>query len=97
MVVLAPVIAIYFHTSSVVGPWLAVGSVAIGIGAGVAMFFRNALRSAQAGIQRRAIALPALVLLVVQMAILVQLIALASPILPQHTVFEGGFDHLIGR
>jgi hypothetical protein len=93
---LAPLVALYDQTSVLVGSRIAVGSAILALLVGAAVLTRNLLRQRPPGTRRRAALFPAGVLVVVQLATLLQLIALASPILPHDTPFEGGVDQLIG-
>ena len=97
MAVLAPIVAIYYHTSSAVGSYLALVSVGVAVLVGALLLMRGALRRAPTGTSRAIIALPSAILLVLQLAAMLQFIALASPILPDGSVFDGGFDGLLQR
>jgi hypothetical protein len=92
LAVLAPVVALYTHTSVLVGGRLALGSVLLAIAVATLMFVRHVRRQAPAG---GATLLPVMVLVVLLLATLVQLVALASPILPEATPFDGGIDRLL--
>jgi lysylphosphatidylglycerol synthetase-like protein (DUF2156 family) len=93
---LAPLVALYDQTSVTIGSRIAVGSAILALLVGVAVLARNVLRRRPPGTRRRAAIFPASVLVLMQLATLLQLIALASPILPHDTPFEGGVDQLIG-
>ena len=95
MAVLAPLVALYYHSSSWAGPALGMGSVFLAITVGAAIFVRNLVLRVPAEVARWTVVLPAVVLLAMQLASLVQLVAIASPILPEITVFDGGIDRII--
>lgn len=90
---LAPLVAIYYHTSAKAGIPLAVGSVFVSL-ATAAMLFASSVAKRLDG-QRGASLLAVVILVAVFLAALLQFIALASPIIGLHgTALEGGFDGL---
>lgn len=95
--VLSPLVALYYHTSAWAGPFLGMGSAFLALGTAGFVFVRGALRRRNATTQPAALALPAIVMVVMNAACLLQLVALASPILPEATIFEGGVDGVIAR
>lgn len=95
--VLSPLVAVYYHTSAWAGPMLGMGSVFAAILVATVVFARNVLRAVPEGTSKAAMLLPVAIFLGIQLATMVQLIALASPILPEVTVFDGGVDHMLGR
>src|SRR5690606_5481007 len=95
--VLSPLVAVYYHTSAWAGPMLGMGSVFAALLVATVVFARNVLRAVPVGPSRAAMLLPVAIFLAIQLATMVQLIALASPILPEVTVFDGGVDHMLGR
>ena len=97
MVVLAPLVAIYYHTSSWAGPMLGLGSAMLGVGIGALVFTRVALRATppRAGRGRMMFAIGTFT--VVKLAMMLQLIAIMAPILPQASTFDGGIDALVER
>ncbi len=94
---LAPIVGIYYHTSAEVGAKLAIGSVFVALGAGALIMVRNALHQLPAGMQAKKIALPLGVFAVVLLAAMLQFVALASPVLPSPSVFDGGIDGILLR
>lgn len=92
--VVAPVVAIYYQTSAWAGPYLGMGSVFVAIGVAALLFFRNALRDVPAS-EQGARLVPKIVLAVFTLAVLPQMIALASPILPETTIFDKGVDTVV--
>jgi hypothetical protein len=105
LAVLSPLVALYYHSSIWAGPMLGQGSAILALVVGFVIFVRAMIGRAQADAAkqdeppRAILALPVAVLAVVQVAMLVQLIALASPILPERTIFSHGIDHIadVGR
>lgn len=95
--VLSPLVAVYYHTSAWAGPMLGMGSVFAALLVATVVFARNVLRAVPLGTSKAAMLLPVAIFLAIQLATMVQLIALASPILPEVTVFDGGVDHMLGR
>jgi hypothetical protein len=95
MAVLAPLVALYYHSSSWAGPALGLASAFLAIAVGAVIFMRNIFLRVPAEVARWTVVLPAVVLLAMQLASLVQLIAIASPILPEITVFDGGIDRIV--
>lgn len=97
MAVMAPVVALYYHSSAWAGPFLGMGSVWTAIAVGAVIFVRNALHRASAGARKRDVFFPVAVTAVMHLAVMMQLVALAAPILPELTVFDGGIDQLMSR
>jgi Kef-type K+ transport system membrane component KefB len=95
--VLAPLVAIYYHTSARFGVLLAVGSVVAALAVGTFVLRRNLARRAPDTVSRKGLAVTAVVMMLLLCAGLVQFIALASPILAAPTAFDGGIDALIPR
>lgn len=94
LAVTAPLVALYYHTSVWAGPYLAMGSVAISIVVASLLFARGAVRRATTDRERTMIMLPVFVTIGFQLATMLQLVALASPILPETTMFDTGVDVL---
>lgn len=126
LAVLAPLVALYYQTSSWLGPALAMGAAAVATLTGTVIAARAvltraklpdvdcldedeeeavspAVRRAQRRnlnrgrrTARRTALAPLMVMSVVQLATLAQLIAVASPILSEETVFDGGLETILG-
>lgn len=99
---LAPLVAIYYHTSSKAGVPIALGSVFVALATATLLFVRAVARrvreQAGAGKQGRAGSLVAVAVLVTLfVAALAQYVALASPIIGEGTAFDGGVDTMFGR
>jgi len=100
---LAPLVAIYYHTSSKAGVPIALGSVFVALGTATLLFGRAVGRrvlantgSATSG--RAASLLAVIVLVTLFVAALMQYVAVASPIIGEvGTRFDGGFDTVFGR
>jgi len=92
LAVLAPVVALYYESSQWAGPVLAQLVIALSFLSGLVVFARSVL--ARAGENRRSLVLPIAAFNVIQIATLLQLIALVSPILPEHTHADRGIDGL---
>lgn len=89
---LAPLVAIYYHTSSKAGLPLALGSVFVSLATASLLFARAVVRQL-AGHPRRTSSLIAVSILVVLfLAALLQFVGMASPIIDAGTRFDGGFD-----
>lgn len=97
LAVLSPVVALYYHSSASAGPVLALGSVFLSLVVATLVFFRAVTRPSEDGPRSFAALMPVGVVVVMQLVTLLQLIALASPILPETTVFDGGIDELVTR
>ena len=95
--VLSPLVALYYHTSAWAGPFLGMGSSFLALGVAAFVFVRATLRRRRPGTEAGALAVPTVVMLLMNAACLLQLVALASPILPEATIFEGGVDGVIAR
>ncbi|MFN0252460.1 MAG: hypothetical protein ACKV2T_36625 [Kofleriaceae bacterium] len=94
---LAPLVAIYYHTSSRAGVPLALGSVFVALGTATLLFAR-AVKSKLGDGQRIASLIPVIILVALFSAALMQFVALASPIIgTAGTVFDGGFDAVFTR
>ncbi len=94
---LSPVVALYYHTSGSMGGPLAMGVICVSVALGLFNVARNVARRRPEGVRTRAIALPLVAIMTVQLASLVQFIHIASPILPEVTVFDGGIDAMVGN
>jgi hypothetical protein len=94
LAVLAPLVALYYHSSAWAGPVLGMGSAMLALGAGTIMFVRGVVRRLEPGATKGAVLLPVTVVLGMQLATLLQLGALAAPIFPERTPFSGGIDHV---
>jgi hypothetical protein len=93
LAVLAPVVTLYYASSAWAGPVLAQAAIALGLLTGIVVFARGVLRRMQGA--RRSVVLPLVVFKVMQIATLLQLIALVSPILPERTSFDRGIDRAL--
>jgi hypothetical protein len=97
MAALSPLIPLYYHTSEWAGPTLGLASTFTALAVGTLVFIRGVVRRAPKEARGIGLALPMVVVVVMQLASLVQFIAVASPILPETTVFDGGIDRMVGR
>jgi hypothetical protein len=94
---LAPLVAIYYHTSSKAGVPLALGSVFMALATATLLFARAVGRKVAGQPSRMASLIPVVILVVLFSAALMQFVALASPIIGSVTPFNGGFDTVFGR
>lgn len=94
---LAPLVALYYHTTGYLGGALALGVGGLAFLVGMITVVRAVLSRAAVETGRWAVALPLLVLCTTQTLALVQFIHVASPILPEVTVFDGGIDAMVDR
>jgi hypothetical protein len=92
LAVLGPVVALYYESSQWAGPVLAQIAIAVALAAGTIVFSRSVMARLEK--DRRTVVLPIAVFKVIQIATLLQLIALVSPILPEHTHADRGIDGL---
>lgn len=95
LAVISPLVALYYHTSAWVGPMLGIAASFIALTVATVIFIRGVARRAPVGEPRGALQVPVAVLLVFLVASLVQFLAIASPILPEVTVFDGGIDRMV--
>jgi hypothetical protein len=90
---LAPLVAVYYHTSAKAGVPLALGSVFVALGTASLLFGRAVARRLPE--QRGRSLLAVVILVAIFLAALLQFVALASPIIGVHgTALDGGFDGL---
>jgi hypothetical protein len=95
---LAPLVAIYYHTSARAGVPLALGSVFVALATATLLFGRAVKRKLGVHAERRVASLvPVAILVTLFSAALLQYVALAAPIIPTDTVFSGGFDSVVPR
>ena len=94
---LAPLVAIYYHTSAKAGVPLALGSVFVALATASLLFARSVSRRLEGGAGRAASLVAVCVLVGLFLAALLQFVALASPIIGVGTAFDGGFDTTFGR
>ncbi len=91
---LVPIVALYYHSSAFAGPLLADGTALVAVVLGAVVFQRLALRAPGARKNVVGFVVPG-VILGVQAAAMLQLVALASPILPDPTMFRHGVDGIV--
>jgi hypothetical protein len=95
---LAPLVAIYYHTSSKAGVPLALGSVFVALATATLLFARAVgRRVGREGEGRTASLIAVAVLVAVFVAALLQYVAVAAPIIGEVTRFDGGFDTMFTR
>lgn len=92
---MAPIVALYYHTSGNMGGTLALASGGLALALGIFNVCRAVINRIPEGVGRGKVMLPLAILVGVQMAALIQFIHVASPILPEVTVFDGGIDAMI--
>jgi len=93
---LAPIVALYYHTSASLGGAVAMGATTLGVGIGLFALLRAVVARATPESRGLSLMLPLFVLVSAESASLLQFIHAASPILPEVTVFDGGADALLG-
>ncbi|MGM0557741.1 MAG: hypothetical protein ACQEVA_15260 [Myxococcota bacterium] len=94
LVAAAPLVALYYLTGSAFGAPLAIGAAVVAGVAGFFVFLRAAYNRLPEGARRREALIPVVVIGGIQLLAMLQLIGLASPILPELTPFSGGLDGL---
>jgi len=94
LAVLAPLVALYYHSSAWAGPMLGIGSALLALFTGTVMFIRGTMRRLPPGTSKLAVLIPVVVTLGMQLLTLIQLASIAAPIFPERTPFSGGIDHL---
>ncbi len=92
LAVLGPVVALYYESSQWAGPILAQAVIGLSLLSGLVVFSRSVMSRLEGN--RRTVVLPILAFNAIQIATLLQLIALVSPILPEHTHADHGIDGL---
>jgi hypothetical protein len=90
LAVLAPIVALYYESSWWAGPVLAQIAIGVALLVGSVVMARSVMSRAHG--PKRTITLSIVVLKVMQIAALLQLIALLSPILPERTHADHGID-----
>lgn len=93
--VLAPLVAVYYVSSAWAGPYLGIGSAFLAVAVAVLLLLRSGAPETTPA-DRKSQLIPKLVFAVVTLAVMPQFIALASPILPEHTIFDEGIDIVDG-
>jgi hypothetical protein len=91
LLLLAPLVAIYQQSSSLIGPAVGPVSAFIAFAVGACVFFRSLLKVQGTG-ALGALAVPVLLLIVVQAASLVQLASLSKPLFGARTSIGHGID-----
>jgi hypothetical protein len=94
LLVLAPLVALYYHSSTWAGPVLGFGSTLLALTTGTVMFVHGTIRRLPAGASKLVALVPVAVTLGMQVLTLVQLAAIAAPIFPERTPLSGGIDHI---
>lgn len=94
---LAPVVALYGHTSTWLGPVLAMLVAAAGVGTGLVTTWRAVLvRAGESWQLKASVVVPLLVLGAVHLATLTQLVAISS-LMPEVTFLDEGLEGMAGR
>ena len=94
LAVLAPLVAVYYLTSTWAGPYLATGSIGIALLVAMVLFSRSALSQRAKDHKRRHVVMTLVVFVIMAGATMLQLVALLTPFLPENTAFSGGIDQL---
>ena len=94
---LAPLVAIYYHTSSKAGVPLALGSVFVALATATLLFARAVGRRVAGQPGRASSLVPVVILVALFSAALMQYVALAAPIIGEVTRLSGGFDTVFAR
>lgn len=95
LAVLAPLVALYYHSSAWGGPLLGLASAGLALFAGTIMFVRGTIKRRPAGATKTSTMIPIVVTVAMQLLTLLQLAAIAAPIFPEQTPLSGGIDHII--
>lgn len=95
LAVSAPIVALYYHTSGYLGGTIALCAAGLSVIVGVASGLRSVSWRVPEGVNPARYLVPVAVMTIFQLAVLVQLIHVASPILPEVTVFDGGMDAIL--
>ncbi|MCP4501526.1 MAG: hypothetical protein GY822_16330 [Deltaproteobacteria bacterium] len=96
---LAPLVGIFYLTSTQAGPLVAMGTVALGLSTGIFVMTRNTVRIAKRE-SKNAIGsrlIPVVLFCVLQLATLMQCVHLTNGMLPEQTFFDDGIDGLVKR
>ena len=91
LLLLSPIVALYQMSSRWAGPWVVLASLLVAFAAGFAILVR-ALGKLTGAAGRGPFALPAALLVVLQIAALAQLASLAPPLMQERTRFGQGVD-----
>lgn len=92
LALLAPIVALYQHSSTFAGPWVAIGSAVAGFVAAACVFVRVLRKLGTGGGAGRNLAVG--LLLVIQLLTLSQLASVLPPVFGQRTAFGRGIDGL---
>jgi hypothetical protein len=94
LALLAPIVALYQYSSEWAGPVVAMASVVLAGALGLALLRRGLAKLVPDAKSRRGMLAPVALLCVLQAAALLQLAAIAPPVMPHRTVFGHGIDAL---
>ena len=97
LAVLAPLVALYYNTSGFLGGTLAMATGGLALVTGLVILLRAVWMRVPKGTSRFSVAAPVAVIMGIQLATLLQFIYVASPILPEVTVFDGGADAMVAN
>ena len=95
LAVLSPLLALYYHSSVWAGPMIGLGSTGTAIIVGMIVFIRATMNRIAAKNRKKELLFPVGVFVFMLLATCVQFVALASPILPEKTVFDRGIDAMV--
>jgi len=91
----APVAGLFYHTSTSVGPWFSMGIAHAAVLIGFFVLVRGVVTRREEGTSKTALLIPVGIFSALQVIALIQLISLASPILPEVTPYTMGADGLV--
>jgi hypothetical protein len=94
LALLAPIVALYQYSSSWAGPVVALGSVFVAFAVGLGLLLRGLGKLMPEPRSRRGLVAPVVLLCALQGAALLQLAAIAPPVMPHRTVLGHGIDAL---
>lgn len=93
----APVVGLYYLTESTLSGHIGMAAAIVAEVVAIWVFFRAAMTRRAEGVRRRDILVPVTVVAVIQVVCVVQLVGIASPILPETTPFTAGMEGLVAR
>lgn len=93
----APVVGLYYLTESTLSGHIGISAAIIAELVAIWVFFRAAMTRRPEDVRKRDVLVPVLTVAAIQVVCVVQLVGIASPILPETTPFTAGMEGLVLR
>jgi hypothetical protein len=93
----APIVGLYYHSSTWLGGVLGLAAASVAVIVGFVVMVRGVASRVPNHVSLLPVVPTVAVMMAMEMLVMVQMIHVASPILPEVTVFDGGMDAIVGQ